>query len=240
MSDHTQNFNQNLDPTEVNKFNELASRWWDENSEFKPLHQINPLRVNYINERTSLAGKLVLDVGCGGGLLTEGMAALEAQVTGIDLAPDSLEVARLHLLESGYSIDYQLIEAAQLKLSHSGHFDVVTCLEVLEHVPDPAELIRDCAAMLKPGGHLVLSTLNRNIKSFMGAIVGAEYLLGLVPKGTHDFERFIKPSEMNRWAQSAGVQLQDITGITYKPLSKTFVLAPDIDINYLAHFRLPE
>ncbi|MDB4498038.1 bifunctional 2-polyprenyl-6-hydroxyphenol methylase/3-demethylubiquinol 3-O-methyltransferase UbiG [Gammaproteobacteria bacterium] len=240
MSDHTQNLNQNLDPTEVNKFNELASRWWDENSEFKPLHQINPLRVNYINERTSLAGKLVLDVGCGGGLLTEGMAAFEAQVTGIDLAPDSLEVARLHLLESGYSIDYQLIEAAQLKLSHSGHFDVVTCLEVLEHVPDPAELIRDCAAMLKPGGHLMLSTLNRNIKSFMGAIVGAEYLLGLVPKGTHDFERFIKPSEMNRWAQSAGVQLQDITGITYKPLSKTFALAPDIDINYLAHFRLPE
>ena len=199
MSDHTQNFNQNLDPTEVNKFNELASRWWDKNSEFKPLHQINPLRVKYINERTSLAGKIVLDVGCGGGLLTEGMAAFEAQVTGIDLAPDSLEVARLHLLESGYSIDYQLIEAAQLKLSHSGHFDVVTCLEVLEHVPDPAELIRDCAAMLKPGGHLMLSTLNRNIKSFMGAIVGAEYLLGLVPKGTHDFERFIKPSEMNRW-----------------------------------------
>jgi 2-polyprenyl-6-hydroxyphenyl methylase/3-demethylubiquinone-9 3-methyltransferase len=240
MNDDTQNVNQNLDPTEVNKFNELASRWWDENSEFKPLHQINPLRVNYINERTSLAGKLVLDVGCGGGLLTEGMAAFEAQVTGIDLAPDSLEVARLHLLESGYSIDYQLIEAAQLKLSHSGHFDVVTCLEVLEHVPDPAELIRDCVAMLKPGGHLVLSTLNRNIKSFMGAIVGAEYLLGLVPKGTHDFERFIKPSEMNRWALSAGAQLQDITGITYKPLSKTFALAADIDINYLAHFRLPD
>ncbi len=227
----------NQDQAEVNKFNELASRWWDANSEFKPLHQINPLRVGYIDERVTLADKLVLDVGCGGGLLAEGMAACGASVTGIDLAPDSIEVARLHLLESGFDIDYQLIAAEELRATHAGKFDVVTCLEVLEHVPDPAQLIADCAALLKPDGELILSTLNRNVKSFLGAIVGAEYVLGLVPRGTHEYARFIKPSELNRWARSAGLELSDVAGISYNPLDKSFSLGKDIDINYLAHFR---
>jgi 2-polyprenyl-6-hydroxyphenyl methylase/3-demethylubiquinone-9 3-methyltransferase len=230
----------NLDSAEVNKFNDLASRWWDTNSEFKPLHDINPLRINYIDRRVGLAGKTVLDVGCGGGLLAEGMAACGAEVTGIDLAPDSIEVAQLHLLESGYKIDYQVIATEALVKTHAQQFAVVTCLEVLEHVPDPAQLIADCAALLKPGGDLLLSTLNRNTKSFLGAIIGAEYILGLVPRGTHDYERFIKPSELNRWAREAGLELADVAGISYNPLDKSFALGTDIDINYLAHFRLAE
>jgi len=230
----------NLDSAEVNKFNDLASRWWDTNGEFKPLHDINPLRVNYIDQRVGLAGKTVLDVGCGGGLLAEGMAACGAEVTGIDLAPDSIEVARLHLLESGYAINYQVIATEELAKTHAQQFSVVTCLEVLEHVPDPALLIADCARLLKPGGDLLLSTLNRNAKSFLGAIIGAEYILGLVPRGTHDYERFIKPSELNRWARHAGLELTDVAGISYNPLDKSFALGTDIDINYLAHFRLPE
>ena len=230
----------NLDHAEVNKFNNLASRWWDTNSEFKPLHDINPLRVNYINERVSLAEKKVLDVGCGGGLLAEGMAACGATVTGIDLAPDSIEVARLHLLESGHNIHYQVIATEALAETAAHQFAVVTCLEVLEHVPDPAQFIADCARLLEPGGDLILSTLNRNAKAFFGAIVGAEYIIGLVPRGTHDYERFIKPSELNRWARAAGLELIDVAGISYNPLDKSFALGTDIDINYLAHFRPPE
>jgi len=229
----------NQDPSEVSKFNELASRWWDPASEFKPLHEINPLRVAYIDKQVSLKDKKVLDIGCGGGLLAEGMAALGASVTGIDLAQDSVEVAKLHLLESGYEIDYQVVASELMAETHAGSFDVVTCLEVLEHVPDPAQLVKDCATLAKPGGSVVLSTLNRNLKSFLGAIVGAEYILNLVPRGTHEYERFIKPSELNRWARAAGLSINDMAGISYNPLSKSYSLGSDTDINYLAHFRVP-
>ncbi len=230
----------NVDTSEVHKFNDLASRWWDTKGEFKPLHEINPLRVGFIDQQVGLNGKKVLDVGCGGGLLAEGMAALGAEVTGIDMAPDSVEVAKLHLLESGYSIDYRVVDAGSLAAQEPAAYDAVTCLEVLEHVPDPAQLIDHCAQLLKPGGDLVLSTLNRNLKSFLGAIVGAEYVLGLVPKGTHDYERFIKPSELHRWCRAAGLELADIAGITYNPLTKEFALGDDVDINYLIHCRHPQ
>jgi len=231
---------QNQNQAEINKFNDLASRWWDADSEFKPLHLINPLRVEYIDRQTSLTDKTVLDVGCGGGLLAEAMATKGAAVTGIDLAPDSIEVAKLHLLESGLKVDYQLISADDLLAEKPGAFDVVTCLEVLEHVPDPAALIASLAGLVKPGGSVVLSTLNRNVKSFLGAIVGAEYVLGLMPKGTHEYASFIKPSELNRWARAAGLELTDMAGISYDPLSKEFSLGDDIDINYLAAFKRPE
>jgi len=227
----------NQDQAEVNKFNELASRWWDPDSEFKPLHRINPLRVDYIAGRLPLSDCQLLDVGCGGGLLAEGLAAHGAAVTGIDLAPASIEVAKLHLLESGLKIDYRVTSADDLLQDMPEAFDTVTCLEVLEHVPDPAQLVATLAGLVKPGGDVILSTLNRNTKSFLGAIVGAEYLLGLVPKGTHEYERFIKPSELNRWARAAGLELVDLAGISYDPLGDKFSLGDDVDINYLAHFR---
>ncbi len=224
----------NVDHAEVNKFDELASGWWDPNGEFKPLHEINPLRLDYIDRRAALAGKQVLDVGCGGGILAESMAACGAQVTGIDMASSSLEVARLHLLESGHQVDYRLSSAEQLATERPGQFDVVTCMEMLEHVPDPESVVRACADLVKPGGSVFFSTINRNPKAYLFAVVGAEYLLRLLPKGTHDYARFIRPSELVRWARTVGLQTQDITGLTYNPLSGIYRLDPrDIDVNYL-------
>ena len=225
----------NVDQTEVNKFEELASRWWDPHSEFKPLHEINPLRLAYIEDHAGgLTGKRVLDVGCGGGILAESMAAKGAEVTGIDMGEANLEVARLHLLESGLDVDYRQMPVEKLAEEMPGAFDVVTCMEMLEHVPDPGSVIRACATLVKPGGKLFFSTINRNPKSYLFAIVGAEYLLHLLPKGTHDYARFIRPSELNRWVREAGLETRDITGMTYNPFTRVYRLDPDdVDVNYL-------
>jgi len=224
----------NVDHAEVNKFDGLASGWWDPEGEFKTLHEINPLRLDYIDRQAALAGKQVLDVGCGGGILAESMAARGAQVTGIDMAASSLEVARLHLLESGQQVDYRLSPAEQLAAEQPGQFDVVTCMEMLEHVPNPASVVRACADLVKPGGCVFFSTINRNPKSYLFAVIGAEYVLRMLPKGTHDYARFIRPSELVRWTRDAKLQTQDITGLTYNPLSGVYRLDPkDIDVNYL-------
>ena len=224
----------NVDPAEVSKFEELASRWWDPHSEFKPLHEINPLRLDYIDARIGLGGKAVLDVGCGGGILSESMAARGAIVTGIDMGRAPLEVARLHLLETGQQVDYQQIAAEELAAERAGQFDVVTCMEMLEHVPDPASVVRACAQLVKPGGQVFFSTINRNPKSYLFAIIGAEYLLRMLPKGTHDYAKFIRPSELARWTRAAGLQTQDITGLTYNPLNGIYRLDPrDVDVNYM-------
>ncbi|HEB98871.1 MAG TPA: bifunctional 2-polyprenyl-6-hydroxyphenol methylase/3-demethylubiquinol 3-O-methyltransferase UbiG [Thiotrichales bacterium] len=224
----------NVDPAEVAKFEELASRWWDPNSEFKPLHDINPLRVDYIDRHCGgLAGKKVIDVGCGGGILAEAMAAKGAEVTGIDMGEAPLSVARLHLLESGLDVHYRHATAEAMAEEAPGGFDVVTCLEMLEHVPDPASVIRACAMLAKPGGKVFFSTINRNPKSYLFAIIGAEYLLRLLPKGTHDYRKFIRPSELERWAREAGLALRDITGMSYNPLTQTYSLGRDVDVNYL-------
>ncbi|SDX70559.1 bifunctional 2-polyprenyl-6-hydroxyphenol methylase/3-demethylubiquinol 3-O-methyltransferase UbiG [Marinobacter mobilis] len=229
--------NQNVDQNEVAKFEALASRWWDPTSEFKPLHEINPLRLNYIDEKSSLAGKRVLDVGCGGGLVSEGMAQRGAHVTGIDMGEAPLSVAKLHGLESGIKVDYRqtTVEALAADPEHAGQYDVVTCLEMLEHVPDPASVIRACAAMLKPGGHLFVSTINRNPKSFLFAIVGAEYVLGMLPKGTHEWKKFIRPSEMSDYLRQADLEIRDLTGMTYNPITKIYRLGRDVDVNYMMH-----
>ncbi len=225
----------NADPTELQKFSDLAHRWWDPNSEFRPLHEINPLRLDWIDRHAALKGKKVLDVGCGGGILAEAMAARGATVTGIDLAEKSLGVARLHLLESGRSVDYRMISAEELATQEAGSYDVVTCMEMLEHVPDPASTIASCAALVKPGGHVFLSTINRNPKAYLFAVVGAEYILQLLPKGTHDYARFIKPSELSRWAKAVGLALDEIIGMSYNPLTKVYSLGRDTDVNYLVH-----
>jgi 2-polyprenyl-6-hydroxyphenyl methylase/3-demethylubiquinone-9 3-methyltransferase len=235
MSHHSHN----VDPAEVAKFEELASRWWDPHSEFKPLHDINPLRVDYIERRAALAGKQVLDVGCGGGILSEAMARHGARVTGIDMGEAPLSVARLHQYESGVEVDYQRITAEQLAAAQPGSFDVVTCLEMLEHVPDPASVIHACAQLVKPGGQVFFSTLNRNPKSYLFAILGAEYLLRLLPKGTHDYRKFIRPSELDEWARQAGLELDDLTGMSYNPLSGEYRLGDDVDVNYLAAYTRP-
>jgi 2-polyprenyl-6-hydroxyphenyl methylase/3-demethylubiquinone-9 3-methyltransferase len=231
--------NQNVDRNEIAKFEALASRWWDPTSEFRPLHDINPLRLNYIDERVSLAGKRALDVGCGGGLLSEGMAQRGAHVTGIDMGEAPLAVARLHGLESGIKVNYvqTTIEALAQDPEHAGQYDVVTCLEMLEHVPDPASVIQACAAMLKPGGHMFVSTINRNPKSFLFAIVGAEYVLNMLPKGTHEWKKFIRPSEMSDHLRRAGLALCELTGMTYNPITKSYKLGRDVDVNYLMHAR---
>ena len=231
------NASQNVDAAEIHKFEALASRWWDPNSEFKPLHDINPLRIDYIDERAPLAGRKVIDVGCGGGLLSEGMAAQGAQVTGIDMGEAPLTVARLHQHESGVQVDYQRITAEEMAAGHPQAFDTVTCLEMLEHVPDPASVIQACSDLVKPGGDVFFSTINRNPKAYMLAILGAEYLLRMLPRGTHDYRKFIRPSEMERWARGAGLQLQDLTGMTYNPLTGEYKLGNDVDVNYLAWFR---
>ena len=224
----------NVDDQEIAKFAQLASRWWDPESEFKPLHAINPLRLSFIQGITELSGKRVLDVGCGGGILSEAMAAQGADVTGIDMAEASLAVARLHLLESKQQVDYQQITAEQLAAQQPGSFDLVTCLEMLEHVPDPAAIVQACHDLVKPGGNVFFSTLNRNPKSYLFAIVGAEYILGLLPKGTHDYQKFIRPAELARWGRAAGLSTLQQTGLCYNPLLKKYRLDPqDIDVNYL-------
>ncbi len=225
----------NVDYQEVAKFEELASRWWDPHSEFKPLHDINPLRLDYIDRRANLAGKKVIDVGCGGGILSESMAQRGATVTGIDMGEAPLSVAKLHRLESGVEVDYQRITAEELASQQPQSFDVVTCLEMLEHVPDPASIIKACSQLVKPGGHVFFSTINRNPKSYLLAIVGAEYLLKMLPKGTHDYSKFIKPSELESWAREADLVTRELTGMTYNPLTRSYSLGYDVDVNYLMH-----
>lgn len=227
----------NADQSELDKFSQLAHRWWDPNSEFKPLHDINPLRLDWIDGHAGLNGKKVLDVGCGGGLLSEGMAAKGALVTGIDLSDKALGVARLHLLESGRSVDYRSVAAEALAAEQPESYDIVTCMEMLEHVPDPASTIAACAALVKPGGHVFFSTINRNPKAYLLAVVGAEYVLKLLPKGTHDYAKFIKPSELSRWAKSVGLDPSELIGMTYNPLTKRYGLGRNTDVNYLLHTR---
>ena len=227
----------NVDELELQKFSALAHRWWDPNSEFKPLHEINPLRLNYIDSHASIAGKKVIDVGCGGGILSESMAARGAAVTGIDLGEKPLKVAKLHLLETGQKVDYRLIAAEAMAEESPAQFDVVTCMEMLEHVPDPASIVRACAQMVKPGGHLFFSTLNRNPKSYVFAIIGAEYLLKLLPRGTHDYAKFIKPSELARFCRDAGLTVTEVIGLSYNPLSKVYALGPDTAVNYMMAAR---
>jgi len=233
-TDHTPN----ADQAELDKFSALASRWWDPESEFKPLHAINPLRLGWIRQHTgALAGRKVLDVGCGGGILSESMAQEGAAVTGIDLAEKSLKVARLHGLESGIKVDYQLISAEDMAQRHPGEFDVVTCMEMLEHVPDPGSIVQACATLVKPGGWVLFSTINRNPKSFMFAIVGAEYILRLLPRGTHNFESFIKPSELAASVRRAGLSAQAFAGMEYNPITRIYSLSGDTSVNYLLATR---
>lgn len=229
--------NMNADPLELQKFSDLAHRWWDPESEFKPLHQINPLRLDWIDQIAALKGKAVVDVGCGGGILAEGMAERGALVTGIDLSQKALGVARLHLFESGQQVTYREISAEALATEAPGSFDVVTCMEMLEHVPDPASTIAACAQLLKPGGHAFFSTLNRNPKAYLFAIIGAEYLLGLLPRGTHDYAKFIKPSALSRFCRNANLSVDELIGLSYNPLSKTYSLTENTSVNYLVHAK---
>jgi 2-polyprenyl-6-hydroxyphenyl methylase/3-demethylubiquinone-9 3-methyltransferase len=228
----------NVDPAELAKFSALAHRWWDPTSEFRPLHEINPLRLAHIEKLAGgLAGKRVLDVGCGGGILAEAMAARSANVTGIDLSARALTVARLHALEVGSTVEYRDLSAEDLAAESPQAFDVVTCMEMLEHVPQPASVVRACATLVKPGGRVFFSTLNRNAKSFLFAIIGAEYVLRLLPKGTHEYARFIRPSELARDCRAAGLEVDDITGMTYNPLTRRYALGRDADVNYLLACR---
>ena len=230
----------NVDAAEIAKFSELAHRWWDPNSEFKPLHEINPLRLKWIDTLAPLAGKKVLDVGCGGGILAEAMAGAGATVSGIDLSEKALKVAKLHLFESGKSVDYQHVSAEDYAAQHAGEFDIVTCMEMLEHVPDPASIVAACARLVKPGGWVFFSTLNRNAKSYLFAVVGAEYVLKLLPRGTHDYAKFIRPAELARMAREAGLDTQELIGMTYNPLTKAYKLEADTDVNYLLATRRSE
>jgi 2-polyprenyl-6-hydroxyphenyl methylase / 3-demethylubiquinone-9 3-methyltransferase len=227
----------NVDAAELAKFESLAARWWDPEAEFKPLHDINPLRLQYINDRAALPGKAVLDIGCGGGILTESMAALGARVTGIDLAEAPLAVARLHLKESGREVEYRRISAEDLARERPGGYDVVTCMELLEHVPNPASTVAACAALVKPGGHVFFSTINRNPKAWLYAVVGAEYVLNLLPRGTHEYLKFIKPSELERMSRATGLRTFDFIGMHYNPLTRRYWLAPGVDVNYIAYTR---
>jgi 2-polyprenyl-6-hydroxyphenyl methylase/3-demethylubiquinone-9 3-methyltransferase len=229
--------NVNADPAELRKFSDLAHRWWDPTSEFKPLHEINPLRLGWIDRKAAVAGKRIIDVGCGGGILAESLAASGAQVTGIDLSEKALSVARLHLFESGQHVDYHLSSAEDFAEAHAGEYDVVTCMEMLEHVPDPASIVRACAGLVKPGGDVFFSTLNRNPKAYLFAIIGAEYVLNLLPRGTHDYSKFIKPSELSRNCREAGLDVQEIIGMSYNPLSQIYSLTRDSSVNYLVHAR---
>jgi 2-polyprenyl-6-hydroxyphenyl methylase / 3-demethylubiquinone-9 3-methyltransferase len=223
----------NADPAELEKFEKLAHRWWDPAGEFRPLHDINPLRLEWIARHAPLEGRAVLDVGCGGGILAEAMAERGARVTGIDLSDKALRVAALHLHESKLSVDYQSISAENLADARAGEFDVVTCMELLEHVPEPASMVEACARLVRPGGQVFFSTINRNPKSYVFAVIGAEYVLGLLPKGTHDYMRFIKPSELSRWTRTAGLRTDELIGMTYNPITRRYRLGTDCDVNYL-------
>ena len=227
----------NADQAELDKFSQLAHRWWDPESEFKPLHDINPLRLDWIDQRAHIQGKRIVDVGCGGGILAESMAARGAQVTGIDLSDKALKVAKLHQLESGVQLDYRLIAAEDLAAEQPGSFDVVTCMEMLEHVPDPASVVAACAAMVKPGGWVFLSTLNRNAKSYALAIIGAEYILNMLPRGTHEWAKFIRPHELASHVRQAGMETVQIIGMTYNPFTKIYRLGQDTDVNYMIACR---
>jgi len=224
---------ENVDPSEIRKFEELASRWWDPESEFAPLHAINPLRTDYINLHSPVSGLKVLDVGCGGGLISEAMAKFGAEVTGIDMGEAPLSVAKLHLLESNFEIEYLQITAEQLAEQRPEQYDVVTCLEMLEHVPDPSLVIDACARLVKPNGHVYFSTINRNPKAWLFAIVGAEYVLNLLPKGTHEYDKLIKPSELDAWSRRSGLKTKDMIGLHYNPIFKTYKLAAGVDVNYM-------
>ena len=228
---------QNVDAAEVARFDALASRWWDPKGEFRPLHDINPLRLDWIRQFVDLDGAKVLDVGCGGGILTESLAGCGASVTGIDMAEAPLQVARLHLHESGAEVDYRQATAEELAEEQPGEYDVVTCLEMLEHVPSPSQALASIAKLVRPGGDVFLSTINRNPKSFMFAIVGAEYVLRLLPAGTHEYQKFIRPSELEAWARGAGLKLRASIGMHYNPFTKDYSLGPDLSVNYLMHFR---
>ncbi|MGH8712604.1 MAG: bifunctional 2-polyprenyl-6-hydroxyphenol methylase/3-demethylubiquinol 3-O-methyltransferase UbiG [Casimicrobiaceae bacterium] len=228
----------NADPAELAKFGALAHRWWDPTSDFKPLHDINPLRLAHIAAQCGgLAGKTVVDIGCGGGILAEAMATAGAAVVGIDLSEPALAVARLHQLESKSSVAYRMIAAERLALEQPAAFDLVTCMELLEHVPDPGSMIAACARLVRPGGIVVCSTINRNPKSYLFAVIGAEYVLGLLPRGTHDYARFRQPAELVAFARKAGLEPMDLTGMTYNPMTRTYRLAPDTSVNYIATFR---
>ena len=229
--------NVNADPAELQKFSALAAKWWDPTSEFKPLHEINPLRLDWINQRAALEGKRVLDVGCGGGILAEAMATAGAIVTGIDLAEKSLKVAALHQLESGVKVTYECISAEALAARAPASFDIVTCMEMLEHVPDPQSVVRACAALVKPGGHVFFSTINRNLKAYLFAVLGAEYILNLLPRGTHDYMKFIKPSELSRVCRDCGLDVRELTGLHYNPVTNRYWLERDAGVNYLIHTR---
>jgi len=225
----------NADPKELAKFSDLAHRWWDPTSEFKPLHQINPLRLGWIDRTAALKGKAVLDVGCGGGILAEAMAALGAHVKGIDLSDKALKVAMLHLYESRLEVTYDEVSAEDLAQREAAQYDVLTCMEMLEHVPDPASTVRACATLVKPGGHVFFSTLNRNLKSYVFAVIGAEYILRLLPRGTHDYAKFLRPSELAQFCRAAGLTLTSIIGMSYNPLTKVYSLNDDTSVNYLMH-----
>ena len=229
----------NADPGELGKFDAIAARFWDPHGEFRPLHLLNPVRLRYIAARTTLPGARVLDVGCGGGLLAEALAAAGAAVTGIDLAPGMIDTARLHAAESGLAIDYRVADAQQLAAATPGSFDVVTCMEMLEHVPEPAAMVATLAALVRPGGALFVSTLNRNLRSFLLAIVAGEYLLRLLPRGTHEYERLIRPAELARWASAAGLALENLAGLELNPLTGHATLSASVAVNYLAHFTRP-
>lgn len=225
----------NIDPAEIAKFSELASHWWDTHGEMKSLHDINPLRLEYIDQHTPLNGKKVVDIGCGGGILSESMDKKGAHVTGLDMSQQAIQVAKLHQHESGTHVDYFVSTAEDFAAKHPGKFDIVTCLEMLEHVPDPSSIVRACAALVKPGGSVFFSTLNRNMKSYLFAIIGAEYVLNIIPKNTHDYAKFIRPSELSDWTRKSGLIIKNMTGLTYNPLNKTYKLCPDISVNYLVH-----
>ena len=229
----------NVDPSELQKFSDLAHRWWDPGSEFRPLHEINPLRLEWIHSRVPLAGKKVLDIGCGGGILTESMALKGAQVTGIDLSEKALKVADLHSLESGVQVQYELIAAEAMAEREAGQYDVVTCMEMLEHVPEPAAIVQACAKLVKPGGHVFFSTLNRNPKSYLFAVLGAEYLLRLLPKGTHDYAKFITPAELSQYARNSGLLVEALKGMSYNPVSQIYSLNQDTSVNYLVACSRP-
>ncbi len=231
---------QNVDAAEVAKFDALAARWWDPDGEFRPLHEINPLRLDWIRRYADLDGRKVLDIGCGGGILAEAMAAAGATVTGLDMAEKPLAVARLHQIESGLDVDYQQGTAEELASKEAGRYDVVTCLEMLEHVPEPSQVIASACRLVRPGGDVFFSTINRTPKSFMFAIVGAEYVLKILPAGTHEYQKFIRPSELESWARDAGLQHRSSIGMHYNPLTREYTLGPGLNVNYLMHFHRPE